>query len=68
VLPGWAWEVFIDDGRVAEGFQGLYDRHHGLIHKVSKLHRYQVSSSGRKAITALLSARAADIAKLTSAA
>jgi hypothetical protein len=43
-------------------------RAHGLIHKVSKSHRYQVSSSGRKAITALLSARAADIAKLTSAA
>ena len=43
-------------------------RAHGLIHKVSKSHRYQVSSSGRKAITALLSARAADIATLTSAA
>ena len=43
-------------------------RAHGLIHKVPRTHRYQVSPAGRTAITALLSARAADTAKLTSAA
>jgi hypothetical protein len=43
-------------------------RAHGLIHKVPKTHRYQVSENGRKAITALLTARAADTAKLAAAA
>ena len=43
-------------------------RGHGLIHKVPKTHRYQLSPVGRIAITALLAARAADTTKLTSAA
>jgi hypothetical protein len=43
-------------------------RAHGLVRKVSKTHRYQVSTAGRIAITALLSARAADTASLINAA
>ena len=43
-------------------------RAHGLIHKVPKTHRYLVSPKGRTAITVLLSARAADTAKLANAA
>ncbi len=43
-------------------------RAHRLIRKVPRTHRYQLSPSGRIAITALLSARAADTAKLTDAA
>jgi hypothetical protein len=43
-------------------------RAHGLIQKVPKSHRYQVSAHGRTAIAALLAARRADTAKLTSAA
>jgi hypothetical protein len=39
-------------------------RAHGLIHKVPKTHRYQLSPKGRTAITALLAARQADIVKL----
>jgi hypothetical protein len=39
-------------------------RAHGLIHKVPKTHRYQLSDKGRTAITALLAAREADIVKL----
>jgi DNA-binding HxlR family transcriptional regulator len=34
-------------------------RAHGLIHKVPKTHRYQVSPQGRKVITAVLAARQA---------
>jgi hypothetical protein len=40
-------------------------RAHGLIRKVSGTHRYLVSQKGRRIITALLSARQADIDKLT---
>jgi hypothetical protein len=43
-------------------------RAHGLIRKVPKTHRYQVSDKGRTAITALLAARQADTATLTQAA
>jgi hypothetical protein len=39
-------------------------RAHGLIRKVSGTHRYLVSQKGRRIITALLSARQADIDKL----
>jgi len=40
-------------------------RAHGLIRKVSGTHRYVVSQDGRRIITALLSARQADVEKLT---
>lgn len=40
-------------------------RAHGLIHKVSKTHRYVVSPQGRETITALLAARAANTKKLS---
>jgi hypothetical protein len=40
-------------------------RAHGLIRKVSKAHRYHVTSRGRRIITALLTARRADIEQLT---
>jgi hypothetical protein len=40
-------------------------RAHGLIRKVPKNHRYHVTKTGRCLITALLSARRADIAQLT---
>lgn len=43
-------------------------RAHGLIHKVARTHRYIVSPKGRNAITALMSAREADTAKLAKAA
>jgi hypothetical protein len=43
-------------------------RAHGLIHKVAKTHRYQLSDKGREIIAALLAARQADTAKLTAAA
>jgi hypothetical protein len=43
-------------------------RAHGLIRKVPRTHRYMVSDKGRVAITALLTARAADTAKLAAAA
>jgi hypothetical protein len=43
-------------------------RAHGLIQKIPKSHRYQVSQRGRTAIAALLAARHADAAKLTAAA
>jgi hypothetical protein len=43
-------------------------RAHGLIQKIPKSHRYQVSPKGRTAISALLAARQADTAKLTQAA
>jgi hypothetical protein len=43
-------------------------RAHGLIQKVPKSHRYQVSAAGRRAIAALLAARQADTAKLAGAA
>jgi hypothetical protein len=43
-------------------------RAHGLIQKVQKTHRYVLTREGTQAITALLTARAADTAKLASAA
>ncbi len=38
---------------------------HGLIAKVSGTHRYVVTEKGRTTITALLTARKADVDKLT---
>jgi hypothetical protein len=43
-------------------------RAHGLIIKVQKTHRYQVSAQGRRILTALLSAHAADATRLAAAA
>lgn len=43
-------------------------RAHGLIQKVSRTHRYQVTEAGRQKLTALLAACQADTAKLTAAA
>jgi hypothetical protein len=43
-------------------------RAHGLIHKVPKTHRYQLSPNGREIINALLIARQESTAKLTEAA
>jgi hypothetical protein len=43
-------------------------RAHGLIQKIPKSNRYQVSERGRTAIAALLAARRADAATLTAAA
>jgi len=40
-------------------------RAHGLIKKVTGSHRYQLSNLGRRIITALLAARAADVEALT---
>jgi hypothetical protein len=40
-------------------------RAHGLIHKVPKTHRYLVSETGRRALTALLVARNASVEELT---
>jgi hypothetical protein len=43
-------------------------RVHGLILKVQKTHRYHVTAEGRRILTALLSAHAADASRLASAA
>lgn len=43
-------------------------RAHGLIRKIPGTHRYVVSPNGRRVITALLSARQADIEQLTAVA
>jgi hypothetical protein len=43
-------------------------RAHGLIHKIPKTHRYQISPHGREIINALLAARQTSTAKLTEAA
>ncbi|MDP3001086.1 MAG: hypothetical protein Q8N47_26625, partial [Bryobacterales bacterium] len=43
-------------------------RAHGLLQKVPRTHRYQVTAAGRKAITAILTARQASVAQLTKAA
>jgi hypothetical protein len=40
-------------------------RAHGLLRKVTGTHRYVVTASGRKIITALLAARQADVEQLT---
>ena len=39
-------------------------RAHGLIHKIAKTHRYQLSPHGRDVINALIAARQASTAKL----
>lgn len=49
-------------GRVTRALARL--RGHGLIRKVSGTHRYQVTAGGRPILTALLSARQADVEKL----
>jgi hypothetical protein len=41
-------------------------RAHGILHKVPKSHRYQVSAAGRTALTALLAARNASVEALVS--
>jgi hypothetical protein len=43
-------------------------RAHALIQKVPRTHRYQVTTGGRKAITAILTARQVTVAQLTEAA
>lgn len=43
-------------------------RAHGLIRKVAKTHRYQVTASGRTKLAAICAARKASVEKLTSAA
>jgi hypothetical protein len=43
-------------------------RSHGLIHKITKTHRYQIATHGREIINALLTARQASITKLAEAA
>ena len=43
-------------------------RAHGVITKVSKTHRYQVSAEGRSKVTALLAARQASTEQLLKAA
>lgn len=43
-------------------------RAHGLIRKVAKSHRYQVTTSGRTRLAAIFAARKASVEKLTSAA
>ena len=43
-------------------------RAHGLLNKVPRTHRYQVTAPARKALTAILAARHATIAQLTKAA
>ena len=43
-------------------------RAHGVIAKVPKTHRYQVSPQGRSKVTALLAARQANTEKLLKAA
>jgi hypothetical protein len=42
-------------------------RAHGLILKVQKTHRYQISAQGRRVLSALLSAQAADTNRLAAA-
>ncbi len=43
-------------------------RAHGLVHKVPRTHRYQLSDSGRTLVAALAAARSASTAKLAAAA
>src|SRR5262245_28556242 len=43
-------------------------RAHGLIQKIPKTHRYQVTLKGRESIAAILAARAAGVEKLVGAA
>src|SRR5262249_55059409 len=53
-------------GRVSR-LPGLL-RAHGLIQKIPKTHRYQVTAPGREQIAAILAARAAAVEKLVEAA
>lgn len=64
--PQDAAQVRRQSGKVTRMLRLL--RAHGLIQKVSKTHRYQVSSKGRPVIAALLAARTTELAKLTAAA
>lgn len=43
-------------------------REHGLIVRVGKTHRYQLSASGRRVMTAVLTAQASDVSRLAIAA
>jgi hypothetical protein len=43
-------------------------RAHGLIVKVAKSHRYHLSASGRRIVTALLTAHASDVSRLAASA
>ena len=43
-------------------------RAHGLLVKVNQTHRYQLSAEGRRLLTALQTARAADVSKLAASA
>ena len=43
-------------------------RAHGLIQKITKTHRYQVTKRGREQIAAIVAARAAAVEKLIAAA
>ena len=43
-------------------------RAHGLIQKIPKTHRYQVTARGQEQIAAILAARAAGVKKLVEAA
>jgi hypothetical protein len=43
-------------------------RAHGLVQKIAKTHRYQVTTRGREQIAAILAARAAGVEKLIAAA
>jgi hypothetical protein len=43
-------------------------RAHGLILKVAKTHRYHLTASGRRIVTALLAAQASDVNRLTASA
>jgi hypothetical protein len=40
-------------------------RAHGILRKLSGTHRYQLTSTGRRILTALLAARNADVEQLT---
>jgi hypothetical protein len=53
-------------GRITRQIRML--RGHGILHKVPKTHRYIVSETGRKTITALLAARNANAEFLTTSA
>ena len=41
---------------------------HGVIHKLPKTHRYQLSALGRRIVSALLNAHASDVTRLATAA
>jgi hypothetical protein len=65
-VPGTAAEQRRQSAAVTRQLRLL--RAHKLIHKVPKTHRYLVSESGRRAITALLAARNASVEALTGSA